>query len=168
MLCCISMRYILNIWGVEIELKFSSSGFSFPCSFHYNMELQREFHHPQILKHLRLPNMHVRLLDFHSCKLKWLLGALWHHQRSFLQSQQEKESQTYYISQNSKLFFFCILVDPEILNWNCIPAYTLKQRKPEGEFPDDCEKNEGNNLRAMEEVFFCVSWPSREIKAEQF
>lgn len=63
------MRYFSNIWGVEIELEFSYSGFSFLCSFHYNMELQRESRHLQLSKRLRLPNMHVRLLDFYySCK----------------------------------------------------------------------------------------------------
>lgn len=58
------MRDTSNIWGVEIELEFGYSRFSFLCLFHYNMELQNESHHLQISKHLRLTNMHVRLLDF--------------------------------------------------------------------------------------------------------
>lgn len=65
------MRYVSNIWGVEIELEFSYSGFSFLCSFCDNMELQRESCHLWISRRLRLPNMYVRLLDFyHAYKLR--------------------------------------------------------------------------------------------------
>lgn len=70
-MCCISKRYISNIWEEEFELEFSYSGFSFLCSFCDSMELQREPCHLWISKHFRLPNMYVKLLDSsYSCKLR--------------------------------------------------------------------------------------------------